>query len=64
MRLRNVLVTFTEFTFDDLSMEEQGFEDYKSKYLDLYDKAKSTHQKEKVSILGDIDFELELIHLV
>ncbi|MCW3789251.1 type I restriction endonuclease subunit R [Plebeiibacterium sediminum] len=62
MRLRNVLVTFTEFTFDDLSMEEQGFEDYKSKYLDLYDKAKSTHQKEKVSILGDIDFELELIH--
>lgn len=62
MRLRNVLVTFTEFTFDDLSMPEQNFEDYKSKYLDLYDKAKSAHQKEKVSILGDIDFELELIH--
>ncbi len=62
MRLKNVLATFTEFSFDDLSMEEQGFEDYKSKYLDLYDKAKSAHQKEKVSILGDVDFELELIH--
>ncbi|WP_439182522.1 type I restriction endonuclease subunit R [Carboxylicivirga taeanensis] len=62
MRLKNVLVTFTEFKFDDLSMPEQSFEDYKSKYLDLYDKAKSAHQKEKVSILGDIDFELELIH--
>lgn len=62
MRLKNVLVTFTEFTFDDLSMEEQSFEDYKSKYLDLYDKAKSAHQKEKVSILEDVDFELELIH--
>ncbi len=62
MRLKNVLATFTEFDFIDLSMEEQNFEDYKSKYLDIYDKAKSLHQKEKVSILGDIDFELELIH--
>jgi type I restriction enzyme R subunit len=62
MRLKNVLNTFTEFTYDDLSMEEQTFEDYKSKYLDLYDKAKGHHQKEKVSILDDIDFELELIH--
>ena len=43
-------------------MTEQQFEDYKSKYLDLYDKVKSTHQKEKVSILEDVDFELELIH--
>jgi len=62
MRLKNVLATFTEFDFNDLSMSGQSFEDYKSKYLDLYDKAKSQHQKEKVSILGDIDFELELIH--
>lgn len=62
MRLRNVLKTFTEFTFDDLSMTEQSFEDYKSKYLDLYDKTKNSKAKEKVSILNDIDFELELIH--
>lgn len=62
MRLRNVLKTFTEFSFDDLSMTEQTFEDYKSKYLDLYDKTKSSKAKEKVSILSDIDFELELIH--
>ncbi len=62
MRLKNVLSTFTEFTFDDLLMSEQNFEDYKSKYLDLYDKAKTANQKEKVSILSDVDFELELIH--
>ena len=62
MRLKNVLTTFTEFSFDDLSMDAQSFEDYKSKYLDLYDKAKSHTQKEKVSILDDVDFELELIH--
>jgi type I restriction enzyme R subunit len=62
MRLKNIIATFTEFSYDDLSMSEQSFEDYKSKYLDLYDKSRSHVQKEKVSILGDIDFELELIH--
>lgn len=62
MRLKNVLSTFTSFGFEDLSMSEQSFEDYKSKYLDLYDKAKGHNPKEKVSILDDIDFELELIH--
>lgn len=62
IRLKNVLGTFTEFEFDDLSMPEQTFEDYKSKYLDLYDKNKNNSQKEKISILNDLDFELELIH--
>jgi type I restriction enzyme R subunit len=62
MRLKTVLITFTDFTFDDLQLSEQDFEDYKSKYLDLYDKVKSSSGKEKVSILDDVDFELELIH--
>ena len=62
MRIKNVLSCFTEFRFDDLDMSEQLFEDYKSKYLDLYDKVKMDRQKERVSILDDIDFELELIH--
>lgn len=62
MRTLNVLKTFTEFTFDDISINEQTFEDYKSKYLDLRDKVKRDNAKEKVSILNDIDFELELIH--
>jgi len=62
MRLKNVLTTFADFDFDHLVMNEQLFEDYKSKYLDLWQKVKTTHQKEKVSILEDVDFELELIH--
>jgi type I restriction enzyme R subunit len=62
MRLRNVLATFADFTWDDLAMAEQRFNDYKSKYLDLFDKVKSNNLKEKVSILNDVDFELELIH--
>ncbi len=61
IRLKNVLDCFTEFSFDDLAMDEQLFADYRSKYLDLYDKVRSDNEKEKVSILDDIDFELELI---
>jgi type I restriction enzyme R subunit len=62
MRIKNVLTSFSDFRWNDLSMTEQQFEDYKSKYLDLHDKVKSDHSKEKVSILEDVDFELELIH--
>jgi type I restriction enzyme R subunit len=62
MRIKNILTAFSDFKWEDLKMNEQQFEDFKSKYLDLYDKVKSNHQKEKVSILEDVDFELELIH--
>ncbi|MBK9551798.1 MAG: type I restriction endonuclease subunit R [Saprospiraceae bacterium] len=62
MRIKNILASFSDFKWEDLEMTEQQFEDYKSKYLDLYDKVKSEHEKEKVSILEDVDFELELIH--
>ena len=61
LRLMNVLVCFSEFTFDDLKMDAQLYEDYRSKYLDLHDKVRSDRQKEKVSILDDLDFETELI---
>jgi type I restriction enzyme, R subunit len=62
MRLKNILAAFADFKWEDLAMPEQLFEDYKSKYLDLYDKVKTNNQKEKVSVLEDVDFELELIH--
>ena len=61
MRLKNMLGCFTDFSFDDLSIDEQEFEDYKSKYLDIYDKVRTGTEKEKVSILDDIDFEVELL---
>jgi len=61
MRVKNVLNTFTQFEMEETEMEDQEFEDYKSKYLDLYDRHKGD-SKEKVSIINDIDFELELIH--
>ena len=56
------LKTFTEFEFDPetLNIESQTYEDYKSKYLKIAENVKSNVQK--VSILQDIDFELELMH--
>lgn len=62
MRLRNILESFSEFSDEDLSIPAQRFADYKSAYLDLYDKVKTDKKKEKVSILDDVDFQLELIH--
>ncbi len=62
MRVYNVLATFTDFEFEDLAIDDQEYADYGSKYLDLYDSVKNDRQKEKVSILNDVDFELELIH--
>jgi type I restriction enzyme R subunit len=62
MRIKNAMSTYSDFSWEDLAMDEQKFEDYKSKYLDLHDKVKTNTQKEKVSILEDVDFELELIH--
>ena len=62
MRAMNVLQSYTDFDWEDLLIEEQEFEDYKSKYLDLYEKVKRDTEKQKTSILDDIDFELELIH--
>src|SRR5690606_21612077 len=61
-RAKNVLESYTDFDWEDLGIDEQTFEDYKSKYLDLHDKVKNDRQKHKTSILDDIDFELELIH--
>lgn len=62
MRLKNTMTTFANFDWEDLEMAEQLFNDYRSKYLDLWQKTKNDTAKEKVSILDDVDFELELIH--
>jgi type I restriction enzyme R subunit len=62
LRVKNILTTFADFSEEDLSLPEQDFEDYKSKYLDVHDKVKKQTDTEKASVLEDIDFELSLIH--
>lgn len=55
------LKTFTEFDMNNefIPMDSQMFEDYKSKYYEIYRKLITS--KEKSSILSDISFSLELI---
>lgn len=62
LRNMNVLQSYADFDWDDLPIDVQEFENYKSKYFDLYEKVKRDTEKQKTSILDDIDFELELIH--
>ncbi len=61
MRTLNVLKSFTEFNWCDLDLSEQAFEDYKSKYLDIYERSRA-NKEEGASIVEEVDFELELIH--
>lgn len=61
IRLHKKMSHYSEFTWNDLQIEEQLFADYTSKYLDLKDRLSSSTSIEKTSILNDIDFELELI---
>ena len=55
------LRTFNEFDLDkgEIELNTQMFEDYKSKYYELY--RRLSNDKEKSSILNDITFSLELI---
>ncbi|MDN5481976.1 MAG: type I restriction endonuclease subunit R, partial [Chryseobacterium sp.] len=64
MRVLNVLKSFADFDFDKLEMTEYEFDGYKGKYLDMWSEMKGGNNGEegRVSILDDVDFELELIH--
>ena len=58
------LRTFVDFEFDEnlIGISEQTYEDFKSKYSDIYDETKNKRERpEKASVLDDIDFNIELI---
>lgn len=61
LRVLARLKTFTDFEYDHLDITQQKIEDYQSKYLDLYNEIKQMDSPEKVSVLDDIDFEIELV---
>lgn len=62
-RLLNILNNFTEFDFNKsiTTINTQNFMDYKSKYLTIYEQLKNHTETNKVSILNDIDFCIELV---
>lgn len=57
------LQSFSDFEFneEELTISQQSYEDFKSKYFKVYDEFKRS-EAPKESILHDIDFELELMH--
>lgn len=60
LTLKNTLTTFIDFNFEEsLSMKEQEFADFTSKYLDIYEYTRK--EIEGDSILSEIDFSLELL---
>ena len=61
IRVLNVLQSFAEFSYTDLIMSEQQINDYKSKYFDLYEQTRAAPSENRVSIINDVDFELELM---
>ena len=60
-KIKNSLQTFIEYSYekDKLNLSEQEYEDYKSKYYQIYHRI---HKEiDKVSVLDDVDFCIELI---
>lgn len=59
------LKTFDDFTFDEdlIGIDEQTYEDYKGKYLNIYDAVMRQDQTsdEAISVLDDIDFNIEVL---
>jgi len=62
LRAKNVLESYVDFDWQNLGIDEQTFENYKSEYLDIKDFVDEQRRTHKTSILNDVDFELELIH--
>lgn len=62
LRTINVLQSYTDFSWDNLNVDEETFNEYADRYWSLSDKVKKASTVDKTSILNDIDFELELIH--
>ena len=60
LRLRNILTAFDEFEGNEI-LSEREFQDYQSKYIDLYQELSKEKDEDKKSIKSDIVFEIELI---
>ena len=60
VRKINQLDTFTEFEYNDLKLNEELFAEYRNSYFYAYEKTKKD-RRERVSILDDIDFEIDLL---
>ena len=62
MRYNAQLQTFVDYDQDATALDKQHFANFASKYADLCCAIRKTTKKEKVSVLDDVDFQLDLLH--
>ena len=62
MRYNAQLQTFVEYDQDQTVLDKQHFANFASKYADLCRATRKATKKEKVSVLDDVDFQLDLLH--
>lgn len=60
LRLRNILTSFDDFSGKEI-LSPRDFQDYQSRYIDLYNEIKPKMDADKENINEDLVFELELI---
>lgn len=60
LRVRNILVTFDEFTGNEI-LSARDLQDYHSLYIDLYNEFRKGDDAEKENVNDDLVFEMELI---
>ena len=63
LRMKNILSTFDNFEGKEI-LSERNFQDYRSEYIDLYQKYKSKSNEKKENINDDVVFEIELVKQV
>ena len=62
-RVRNILASFDEFAADDI-LEPRDEQDYRARYLDIYNERRKVANAERTVINDDLVFEIELIKQV
>ena len=63
LRVKNILVTFDEFTGNEI-LTDRDVQDYHSMYIDLYNEFRKSTDEEKENVNDDVVFEMELIKQV
>jgi type I restriction enzyme R subunit len=63
LRLKNILTAFDDFAGNEI-LVQRDFQDYQSRYLNIYAEFRSAAAADKESINDDVVFEIELIKQV
>jgi type I restriction enzyme R subunit len=63
LRLQNILKSFDDFKGNEI-LPKRLFQDYQSTYIEIYQQMKKVSDVEKVSIIDDLVFEIELVKQV